>query len=57
MLGAAVLAALCLLIPSASATALTYKLHANEQQCFYINNEKRNSKVAFYFAVSAICQL
>jgi len=54
LLGAAILASLCLLIPSAEATALTYKLHANEQQCFYINNEKKSAKVAFYFAVSTM---
>jgi len=53
LLGAAILAALCLLVPSAAATALTYKLHANEQQCFYINNEIKAAKVAFYFAVQS----
>ena len=51
LLGAAVLASLCLFVPTANATALTYKLHANENQCFYIHNEKKASKVAFYFAV------
>lgn len=51
MLGAALLATLCLLVPGSNATALTYKLHANEKQCFYINNEKTQAKVAFYFAV------
>ncbi|KAF8540332.1 emp24/gp25L/p24 family/GOLD-domain-containing protein [Trichophaea hybrida] len=53
LLGAAILASLCLLVPTASATALTYKLHANEKQCFYINNEKKGAKVAFYFAVQS----
>ena len=51
LLGAAFVAFLSLLVPSASATSLTYKLHANENQCFYIQNEKKASKVAFYFAV------
>ena len=51
-LGAAIVASLCLLVPCASATALTYKLNPNEIQCFYITNEKKASKVAFYFAVS-----
>ncbi|KAI5816971.1 emp24/gp25L/p24 family/GOLD-domain-containing protein [Pyronema omphalodes] len=53
MLGAALLATLCLLVPGSNATALTYKLHANEKQCFYINNEKTQAKVAFYFAVQS----
>jgi len=46
-------ASLCLLVPCASATALTYKLNPNEIQCFYITNEKKASKVAFYFAVQS----
>jgi hypothetical protein len=36
-----------------SATALTYKLAANEKACFFEDIDKLNSKVAFYFAVSA----
>ena len=36
----------------ASATALTYKLAANEKSCFFTNVEQKNTKVAFYFAVS-----
>lgn len=35
-----------------SATALTYKLAANEKACFYANAEKEHLKIAFYFAVS-----
>ncbi|ETN36693.1 uncharacterized protein HMPREF1541_08971 [Cyphellophora europaea CBS 101466] len=36
-----------------SATALTYKLAANEKACFYEDISKENSKVAFYFAVQS----
>lgn len=32
-------------------TALTYKLAANEQTCFYAMVDKKALKVAFYFAV------
>jgi len=39
--------------PLVSATALTYKLSANEQACFYSNVENKGAKVAFYFAVQA----
>ena len=35
----------------ASATALTYKLVANEKACFFSNVEQQGSKIAFYFAV------
>lgn len=35
----------------ASATALTYKLVANEKACFYANNQDKGQKIAFYFAV------
>lgn len=38
--------------PLVSATALTYKLGANEKACFYSNVEHKAAKVAFYFAVS-----
>lgn len=34
-----------------SATALTYKIGANEKACFFAAPEKKGSKVAFYFAV------
>ena len=36
----------------ASATALTYKLIANEKACFFSNVEQQGAKIAFYFAVS-----
>jgi len=39
--------------PLATATALTYKLSANEKACFYSNVETKGAKVAFYFAVQA----
>jgi hypothetical protein len=38
----------------ASATALTYKLVANEKACFYANNQEKGQKIAFYFAVRPI---
>lgn len=34
-----------------AATALTYKLEANEKACFHSNVEHPNSKIAYYFAV------
>ena len=34
-----------------SATALTYKLQANEKSCFYTMVEQKGAKIAFYFAV------
>lgn len=34
-----------------AATALTYKLTANEKACFYTDTMKENEKIAFYFAV------
>jgi hypothetical protein len=39
------------LVSMVSATALTYKLAANEKACFYARANKENSKIAFYFAV------
>ncbi|KAI1504118.1 SKIP/SNW domain-containing protein [Biscogniauxia marginata] len=36
-----------------SATALTYKLSANERACFYAAPERIGSKIAFYFAVQS----
>lgn len=43
-------------LPSlASATALTYKLLANEKACFYSFVEQKGAKIAFYFAVSISC--
>lgn len=38
--------------PLVSATALTYKLSANEKACFFSFVETKGAKVAFYFAVS-----
>lgn len=40
-----------LFVSEASATALTYKLTANEKACFYANNQDKGQKIAFYFAV------
>lgn len=39
--------------PLVSATALTYKLSANEKACFFSNVENKGAKIAFYFAVRA----
>ncbi|KAK3050963.1 hypothetical protein LTR09_007712 [Extremus antarcticus] len=36
-----------------SATALTYKLVPNEKECFYSFVEKKDAKIAFYFAVQS----
>ncbi|KAI9740467.1 MAG: hypothetical protein M1834_005047 [Cirrosporium novae-zelandiae] len=36
-----------------SATALTYKLGANEKACFFADVDQQGAKVAFYFAVQA----
>lgn len=44
---------LATLIPSVSATALTYKLDAHEKACFYADVTQKDVKVAFYFAVCA----
>lgn len=48
-----VLGLLATAVSSVSATALTYKLGANEKACFYTQVDQQNAKVAFYFAVSA----
>jgi hypothetical protein len=45
------LAVLPLFSSLASATALTYKLAANEKACFFTDVQTQNAKVAFYFAV------
>lgn len=45
------LAGLASLASSVAATALTYRLEANEKACFYTNVDQANAKVAFYFAV------
>jgi hypothetical protein len=42
-----------LLAVQATATALTYKLNANEEACFYTASQKQNEKIAFYFAVGS----
>lgn len=39
------------LATNVAATALTYKLDANEKACFYTETKKDNEKIAFYFAV------
>lgn len=52
-LAALVIGILAALVSSVSATALTYRLEANEKACFYKYVDERNTKVAFYFAVSA----
>ncbi|KAH9909971.1 emp24/gp25L/p24 family/GOLD-domain-containing protein [Xylariomycetidae sp. FL2044] len=41
------------LLSLASATALTYKLQANEKACFFAAPEKQGLKIAFYFAVQS----
>jgi hypothetical protein len=40
-----------LLAVQAAATALTYKLNANEEECFYTLSQHKDEKIAFYFAV------
>ena len=47
------LSLLGLLTSLASATALTYRLAPNEKECFYAHVDKRDAKIAFYFAVQA----
>lgn len=42
---------LAALSSAVSATALTYKLVANEKACFFSNVEAKGAKIAFYFAV------
>ncbi|KAF3160894.1 hypothetical protein TWF106_000595 [Orbilia oligospora] len=49
----ATLLSLIYLTRPTSATALTYKLAANEEHCVFIHNDKKGVKVAFYFAVQA----
>lgn len=49
---ALVIGLLACLVSSVTATALTYRLEANEKACFYKFVDQRNTKVAFYFAVS-----
>ncbi|KAK4127513.1 hypothetical protein N657DRAFT_589828 [Parathielavia appendiculata] len=42
-----------LLAVQATATALTYKINANEEACFYTATTRNDEKVAFYFAVQS----
>lgn len=42
-----------LMATNVAATALTYKLTANELACFFASTKNENEKIAFYFAVSA----
>ncbi|KAK3308166.1 emp24/gp25L/p24 family/GOLD-domain-containing protein [Chaetomium strumarium] len=42
-----------LLAVQATATALTYKLGANEEACFYTASKTKDEKIAFYFAVQS----
>lgn len=42
---------LACLVAQVSATALTYKLQANEKACFYTATKNKGEKIAFYFAV------
>ena len=39
------------MVTDVAATALTYKLSANERACFYTDTKKDEEKIAFYFAV------
>jgi len=39
------------LLPTITATALTYKLVPNEKACFYSYADQKGQKLAFYFAV------
>lgn len=41
---------LACLVSEAAATALTFKLPANEQACYFATT-KKTEKIAFYFAV------
>lgn len=49
---ALVIGLLATFVSSVAATALTYRLEANEKACFYNYVDQRNVKLAFYFAVS-----
>lgn len=50
----ALLGLLSLAVSTVSATALTYKVGANEKACFFASTERVDSKIAFYFAVRAL---
>ena len=49
-----VIGLLATVVSTVSATALTYKLEANEKACFHSYVDQTNSKVAFYFAVCTV---
>lgn len=36
-----------------TSTVLTYKMAANEKECFYTHIDKRDAKIGFYFAVQS----
>ena len=44
---------LALFAAQVTATALTYKLGANEKACFYTLTQHKDEKIAFYFAVQS----
>lgn len=46
-----VIGLLATFVSTVTATALTYKLEANEKACFHTYVDHTNSKLAFYFAV------
>jgi hypothetical protein len=45
---------LAFLTARVAATALTFKIGANEKSCFFTNVDQKNAKIAFYFAVSSL---
>lgn len=47
----ALLGLIAYLFSLVSATALTYKLIANEKACFFTQVDQPGAKIAFYFAV------
>ena len=47
----ALLGVIAYLFSLVSATALTYKLVANENACFFTQVDQPGAKIAFYFAV------
>lgn len=50
----ALLGVILYLFSPIAATALTYKLVANEKACFFTNVNQQGAKIAFYFAVSLL---
>jgi hypothetical protein len=55
MLFSSVLVTAALYASSVAATALTFKLAANEKACFFTDVQQKSAKIAFYFAVSYFC--